>query len=111
MEYGKFIYIGIKDQNFQRPTTYSRILIFQRIDFSQNYGNTDIINLIDTSYVKSKNTVVLEWLHSMMEVIFIIASKDANLNQATLWIPKQYLSDSIYFLMKEITGQLTPQVW
>ena len=45
----------------------------------------------------------------MLEVISMIASKDANLDRATLWMPKQYFTDSVYCISKEIVGGRKPQ--
>ena len=65
-------------------------LVIQRIYLSTNYVNSDIINFIDASYIKTENTMILYWLQIMLEVISRIASKDANLDQETLWIPKNF---------------------
>ena len=82
-----------------------------RIDLSRNYGNADMINFIDERYVKTENTTVLEWLRSIIGFMSIIASKDANLDWATLWIPKQSLPGPVHFLSKEIIGEHNPQGW
>ena len=47
--------------------------VVQRIDFSLNDGSSDIINLIDTSYVKTEDTTIMDMLQSMLEVIYIIS--------------------------------------
>ena len=74
------------------------------IYLSQIYGNADIINFIDASYVKTENTTVLEWLQSILEFIYIIASKGANIYLEIIWIPNQYFHDSVQFISKEILG-------
>ena len=65
-------------------------LVIQRIYLSTNYGNSDIINFIDASYIKTENTMILYWLQIILEVMSSIASKDANLDQETLWVPKNF---------------------
>ena len=75
--------------------------IIQRIKFSQNGGNADIINFIDASYVKTENTTILEWLRSIIEFIFIISSKDANPYRATIWIPKQSFPNPVHLLERK----------
>ena len=54
--------------------------IIQRIKFSQNGGNADIINFIDASYVKTEINTLLKWLRSILEVIAIIEPKGANID-------------------------------
>ena len=84
-------------------TTYEYLSI-QRIDLGQNDRNANIINFIDAIYVETENTTILEWLQSMLEFISTIASRDANLDQETLWITKKYFLDSFHFLSKIIMG-------
>ena len=47
----------------------------------------------------------------MLEVIYIIASKDANLYRETLCIPKRYFPDSFHFISKTNLGQHKPKGW
>ena len=86
-------------------------MVVQRIDLSQIFVNAYIINLIDVIKAKIENPTILEWLQSILVVIFIIASKDANLYQATIWIPNHYFPDSVQFISKEILGGHKPQGW
>ena len=61
--------------------------------------------------LKQKKTMTLEWLQSMIEVISIIESKDANPYWETIWIIKQYFTNSVHFFGKEIMGGHKPQGW
>ena len=55
--------------------------VVQRIDaLSRSYRNEYIINFIGASYVKTENTTILEWLHIIMEVIYRISQKYANIH-------------------------------
>ena len=55
--------------------------VVQRIDaLSRSYRNEYIINFIGASYVKTENTTILEWLHIIMEVIYRISKKYANIH-------------------------------
>ena len=93
-----------KSRTFRSMHNSQECPFVQRIDLSQNYRNVDIINFIKTSYVKTENTTILEWLRSILEVISIVASKYANIDRANLWIPKQHLPNPVHFHIKEIIG-------
>ena len=45
----------------------------------------------------------------MLEVITRISPQDANLDQETIWIPKQPSPDSVHFISKEIMGEQKTQ--
>ena len=87
MEYAKLIYIRIQVKLFRSLHSTQECMVVQKINLNQSYINADIIHFIDTSYIKTENTTILEWLRSITEVIFIIAYKYENIDQATLWIP------------------------
>ena len=84
-------------------------LVIQRIYLSTNYGNSDIINFIDASYIKTENTMILYWLQIMLEVISIIASRDVNPYQENLWIPKKVLLIQFIYLAKKSWGGANPK--
>ena len=81
------------------------------MDLCQNDGNEDIINFIDTSYVKIYNNPMLVWLQSVLEIVSGIASKDANLDQENLCVPNKYFPGSVHFIIKGILGNHKPQGW
>ena len=68
-------------------------MVVQKINLNQSYINADIIHFIDTSYIKTENTTILERLQKMLGLIYKMASKDKNIYQANLWIPKQSFPD------------------
>ena len=68
----------------------------------QKYGNSNIINLIDSSYIKADNSVIFHWLYNNMEFISKIAATDANLEIETVLMPKTDLPDTINGLGKLI---------
>ena len=73
--------------------TTQEFSVVQRIDINKNDGNANIIDFIDASYVKTENTTILERLQKMLGLIYKMASKDKNIYQANLWIPKQSFPD------------------
>ena len=50
-------------------------------------------------------------MHILIEVISTIAPKDANLDQETLWILKQFSPDSVHFISIESLREHKPQKW
>ena len=50
----------------------------------QKYGNANIVNLIDSSYIIVDNSTIFNWLQNNMELVYKISATDANIERATL---------------------------
>ena len=93
----KTFYIIKQEQKLRSLHNNQEFSVFLRININWNCGNTDKINFFDASNVKTENTIVLNLLQSIIELISIIESKDAGIYQAALWIPKNiYLIQFIF---------------
>ena len=67
------------NKNFRSLQNNHDCSVIQRIDLRLNYGNLEIINFIDASYVKTFNSKILEELRSILELVYIISSRFANI--------------------------------
>ena len=47
----------------------------------QNDENSNILNLIDSSYIKADNITIFHWLQNNMEFISKISATDANIER------------------------------
>ena len=74
----------------------------------QKYGNSNIVNIIDSSYIKADNRIIFNWLQNNMGFISKIAETDANIKISTLWIPKNVFPATVHGLGKLIVEEYKP---
>ena len=52
--------------------------------FLQKYVNSNIVNLIDSSYIKADNSTIFNWFQNNKEFIYKVAATDSNLESLTV---------------------------
>ena len=77
----------------------------------QKYGNANIVNLIDSSYIIEDNSTIFNWLQKNMEFTSKTTATDAKIERATLWIPKNAYPASVHVLGKLILEEYNPTGW
>ena len=64
------VHLGDDKQIIQNITHGERYLCFSTLDnMLQKYENTNIVDLIDTSYIKVDNRNIFKWLQNNMELM------------------------------------------
>ena len=74
----------------------------------QKYGNTNIVNIIDRSYIKADNSTIFNWLQNNMEFISKISATDANIDRAILWILKTVFTATVHGLGRIFIEEYNP---
>ena len=62
----------------------------------QNYGNANIFNLINSSYIKADNSTIFNWLKNNTGFFSKIAATHANFKRKTLLIPETAFPDNVH---------------
>ena len=77
----------------------------------QKYVNPNIVNIINSSYIKADNSTIFNWLQNNMEFVSKIVATYTNLERETLWIPKTAFPATLHGLGKLIVEDYNPTGW
>ena len=76
--------------------------------FFQKYRNSNIDNIIDSSYIKVDNRTIFNWLQNNMEIVFKTEASDKNIEKEKLRIPKNIFPATVHGLCKLILEEYKP---